>query len=358
MPRTDRTHTTGKPMTDGGSIDERASATDDDERPSADDERPHADDDERTGRVARRRSVLGAVALALVPVGLVAPVVVPLAVVGGLGPLVGVALAAIVGLGGSVALGPVVVDRWLGRLPDADLDDRPTAFIEDRVDDLASSVDVDAPAVRVVRGDAANVAVVDGFRGSRIVVSARLLSLPREERDAALRHALVRLRRREAAITTALLPAAVLVETLALLATLLVGRRNERTAADRRVNRIHGYEPDHDRIPGPIYAAAGVILWLPLLPVWIPFVVGDRLHVAEGRRAADVAVARAGREERDGLANAVAFARDAAGAADWLPLLDRLSFVTVVDEETGRVRGTTRQEARIRLARLRSKRTI
>jgi len=306
----------------------------------------------------RRRSILGLVAFAIVPGALLLPFMLPLAVLAGLGPVPGVFLALIVGPVVSAAIGPVLLARRIDRLPAADLDDRPSAFIEHRVDDLAATVGVDPPTVWIVRRNAANVAVADGHRGAHLVVSTRLLSLPQDDRDAALRHALVRLERREAAVTTALLPAAVVVETLALIATLLVGRRKDRGETDRRVNRIHGYEPERERIPGPVAALAGVLLWLVILPAWIPFVLADRLYVAEGRRAADAAVSRAGTTERAGLANAVSFARDAAGAADWPPLLDRLSLVPMADEATGRVRGTTRQESRIRLARLRSKRPV
>ncbi len=333
--------TSREPMTDGGVADETP-----------------VDDGARPKGTARRRSIPGILVLALVPVLLASTLVAPIVVLSDGGPFVGALAAVILGLGVSAALGPVLVERRIDRLPAADLDDRPRAFIEHRIDDLADAVGVDAPTVRIVRGSAANVAVADGYRGARIVVSTRLLSQPRDDRDAALRHALVRLRRREAAVTTALLPAAAFVETMALFATLLVGRRNERTAADRRVNRIHGYEPERERIPGPIYVVTGVVLWLLLIPIWIPVALGDRLHVAEGRRTADAAVARAGRTERAGLANAITFARDAAGAADWPPILDRLSLVSMADEETERVRGTTRQEGRLRLARLRSKRTL
>ncbi|WP_418281860.1 hypothetical protein [Halorubrum sp. DTA98] len=308
--------------------------------------------------MGRARASVGLAALAIVPVLIASVLVVPVGLLVGVGPVLTVLAAVVVGLGVSAAIGPVLVGRRIERLPDADLEDRPAAFIEDRVAALSADLGIDAPAVTVVRGDAANVAVTDGYRGARLVVSTRLLSLPAADRDAALRHALVRVRSRDAAVTTALLPAVVVVETLALLATLLVGRRNERTASDRRVNRIHGYEPERERIPAPAYTAAGVLLWLLLVPVWIPAVVGDRLYVAERRRAADASVARLGPDERTGLANAVEFARDAAGAADWPPLLDRLSLVSMADEETGRVRGTSRQETRVRLARLRSKRSL
>ncbi|WP_418286154.1 hypothetical protein [Halorubrum sp. DTA46] len=315
------------------------------------------------GRVGR---AVGAVALLAVPVVIVALPSVPLfALLGpvgldvfGPGAVGGFVAAAVLGVGGSALLGPILVDRRIDRLPEAGLEDRPADFVADRVATLADEVGVDAPSVIVVRADAANVAAVDGYRGSRLVVSTRLLSLPQDDRDAALRHALVRIRTKQAAVTTALIPALALVETLALAATLLVGRRDERTAADRRVNRIHGYEPERNRVPSWAYAVAGLVLWLIALPAWIPAAVGDRLYVAGGRRRADAAVARLGASERDGLGNAVAFASDAVGAADWPPLLDRLSFVSMADAETGRVRGTSRQEARVRLARLRSKRSL
>ena len=301
------------------------------------------------------RTAIGATGLVAVPIVLAAIPIVPIAWLLDVGIGIGFLVAATVGLLTSAALGPVLVDRRMRRLPDADLDERPAAFVEHRVDELADAIGVDVPEVTVIRADAANVAVTDGYRGSRLVVSTRLLSLPAADRDAALRHALVRLRRREALFTTALLPALVVVETVALLATLLVGRRSDRSPADRRVNRIHGYEPERERIPAPVYAAAGVLLWMVLLPAWAPAAVGDRLFVAGRRRAADAAVARAGEAERDGVANALAFAGEAAGAADWPPLLDRLSLVSMADDETGRVRGASRQEARVRLARLRSK---
>ncbi|WP_280587912.1 hypothetical protein [Halorubrum sp. Boch-26] len=328
--------------------------------------------DGRSGRVRLRRAA-GAVALATVPALLAAAPLVPAAALlgpaglgvldpvalGGLPPTVAAALAAVVlGPGGSALIGPFLVDRRIGRLPEAELDDRPAEFVAHRVTTLAGEVGVGVPSVTVVRADAANVAVADGYRGARLVVSTRLLSLPAADRDAALRHALVRLRTREAAVTTALLPALALVETVALLATLLVGRRADRTAADRRVNRIHGYEPEENRIPPWAYTVAGVLLWLLLLPAWIPAAVGDRLYVGGGRRDADAAVARLGSAERDGLGNAVAFAGEAAGATDWPPLLDRLSLASMADAETGRVRGTSRQEARLRLALLRSKRSL
>jgi len=314
----------------------------------------------------RIRRAVGALALFSVPVLLAAVPLVPVAAllgpsgldVAGPGAVGGLLAAIAAGLGGSALLGPIVVDRRIARLPEAEPDDRPADFVADRVATLADEVGVDAPRVTVVRADAANVAVADGHRGSRLVVSTRLLSLSKADRDAALRHALVRIRTREALVATALLPALGAVETVALLATLLVGRRGERTAADRRVNRIHGYEPERERIPSWAYAVAGVALWVLLLPAWIPVAVGDRLYVAGGRRDADGAVARVGTAERDGLGNAVAFASDAAGAADWSPLLDRLSLVSMADAETGRVRGASRQEARTRLARLRSKRAL
>lgn len=304
------------------------------------------------------RGVVGLLALAVVPVVVAAGPLVPLLAVLGPGPGVGVLAAVVVGLGGSALLGPVLVERRIDRLPRANLDEKPAAFLDDRISALADEVGVDAPDIRVVNADAANVAVTDGHRGATLVVSTRLLSLPEADRDAALRHALVRLHGRDAAVTTALLPATLLVETLGLLATLLVTRRDDRDETDRRVNRIHGYEPERNRIPWPVYTLAGVLLWVLLLPIWVPFVVGDRLYVAGSRRAADAAVARASPDDGEGLANAVEYAREAAGAGDWPPLLDRLSLVPMADEETRRVRGTSRQETRIRLARLRSKRRL
>ncbi len=301
------------------------------------------------------RTAVGGAGLVAVPVLLAGVPIIPIAWLLDIGIGLGLLTAVVAGPLISAIFGPVLVDRRVRRLHEAALDERPAAFVEYRVDELADEVGVDAPAVTVVRADAANVAVTDGYRGPRLVVSTRLLSLPAADRDAALRHALVRLRRREALFTTALLPALVVVETIALLATLLVGRRSDRSPADRRVNRIHGYEPERERIPAPVYAAAGILLWVCLVPVWLPAAAGDRLFVAGRRRAADAAVSRVGETEREGLANAVEFAGEAAGAADWPPILDRLSLVSMADDETGRVRGASRQEARVRLARLRSK---
>lgn len=306
----------------------------------------------------RPRAVVGVVALGSVAVLLSAVPLVPAALLLGFDPLAGVLAAAVVGVVGSALLGPALVDRRIGRLPDGDLDEEPAAALETRVESIAADVGVDAPAVRVVRSGATNVAVVDGYRGATLVMSTRLLSLPDDDVDAAVRHALIRIRGRDAAVTTALLPTMVLVETLALLATLLIRRREERSDADRRVNRIHGYEPERNRIPGPLYAVAGGLLWLVLLPVWLPCALGDSLYVGGSRRAADVAVARSGDGRRDGLGDAVEFTRDAAGAGDWPPLLDRLSLVPMADAETQRVRGTSPQETRIRLARLRSRRHL
>ena len=314
-----------------------------------------------TDWVAGARTAVGALALAAVPVVLAAVPLVPLVLLAGRGVGVGLLAATLVGLGGSAVLGPVLVDRRIEGVPVLDPDDGFDELdtpIEEAVARVAADVGVDAPDVTVVRADAANVAVADGYRGSRLVVSTRLGSLPSADRDAALRHALTRLRTREAAFTTAALPGLAAVETVALLATLLVDRRSERAPGDRTVNRIHGYEPARERIPGPVYTAAGLLLWLALLPAWIPAIVGDRLFVSGRRRVADAAVARTGTAEREGLGNAVEFAGDAAGAAEWPPLLDRLSLVSMADNETGRVRGTSRQEARIRLARLRSKRAL
>jgi len=224
---------------------------------------------------------------------------------------------------------------------------------------LADEVGVDAPKVTVVRADAANVAVADGHRGSRLVVSTRLLSLPEADRDAALR---TRARpapdsgsaRRDRAAPGARSgrdggasgdPAR------------RAPRRPDGGGPSRQSNP-RGYEPERDRIPSWAYAVVGVALWILLLPAWVPATVGDRLYVAGGRRDADGTVARVGTAEREGLGNAVAFASDAAGAADWPPLLDRLSLISMADAETGRVRGTSRQEARTRLARIRSKRAL
>ena len=237
-------------------------------------------------------------------------------------------------------------------------DDDRRSLAESRVAAIAAQLGVDRPTVTVVSADAANVAVTDGHRGSRLVVTTQLLSLPPSNRDAALRHAISRLQRREAAVTTAALPGLVAVETVALAATLVVSHEPDRRPADRRANRIHGYEPDRDRIPAPLYTAGGLLAWLVTLPVWLPAAVGDRLFVGGGRRDADAVVARTDDDARTGLASAISFTEEAPGAGDWPPLLDRLSVVSMGDATTERVRGTSRHETRCRLARLRSKQRL
>jgi hypothetical protein len=309
----------------------------------------------RTIQVTR---VLGALALVVVPSLFVGLLVVPFVVLTRVGPTLGVAVAVFGGVVAAGTLGPAVVDRRIASLPRVGSDDDRRSLAESRVAAIAAQLGVDRPTVTVVSADAANVAVTDGHRGSRLVVTTRLLSLPPSNRDAALRHAISRLQRREAAVTTAALPGLVAVETVALAATLVVSHEPDRRPADRRANRIHGYEPDRDRIPAPLYTAGGLLAWLVTLPVWLPAAVGDRLFVGGGRRDADAVVARTDDDARTGLASAISFTEEAPGASDWPPLLDRLSVVSMADATTERVRGTSRHETRCRLAQLRSKRSL
>jgi len=309
-------------------------------------------------RTAQLKRVFGAFTLAVVPSLFVGLLVMPLVVLTSVGPAAGTVVAALGGVVTAVALGPVIVDRRIASLPRVGADDDRRSLAESRVAAIAAQLRVSRPAVTVAAVDAANVAVIDGHRGSRLVVTTRLLSLPPSSRDAALRHAISRLQRREAAVTTAALPGLVAVETVALAATLLVSHEPDRRPADRRSNRIHGYEPDRDRIPAPLYTAGGLLAWLVTLPTWLPAAVGDRLFVGGGRRDADDIVARTNEDARTGLAAAISFTEEAPGASDWPPLFDRLSVVSMADATTERVRGTSRHETRCRLARLRSKRSL
>ena len=304
------------------------------------------------------RRAVGILALAVVPVLLVAITIAPVVVLAGVDAAAGVVVATLVGICTAGILGPVVVDRRVASLPRVDPDDDRRSLAESRVTAIAARLDVERPTVTVVNADAANVAVTDGYRGGRLVVTTRLLSLAPLERDAALQHAIARLRRHEAAVTTAALPGLVAVETVALAATLLVSHEPNRRPADRRVNRIHGYEPDRDRIPAPLYTAVGLLAWAVALPAWLPAAIGDRFFVGGGRRDADTVVARIDDNARTGLAATISFTESAPGAGDWPPLLDRLSVVSMADTTTERVRGTSRHETRCRLARLRSKRSL
>ena len=301
---------------------------------------------------------LGALALVAVPCLFAGLLIAPLVAFTRVGPVAGGVAATLGGVVTAVALGPVVVDRRVASLPRVGPNDDRRSLAESRVAAIAAQLGVDRPAVTVAAVDAVNVAVTDGHRGSRLVVTTRLLSLPPSSRDAAIRHAIARLQRREAAVTTAALPGLVAVETVALAAILLVSHEPDRRPTDRRVNRIHGYEPDRDRIPAPLYTAGGLLAWLVTLPVWLPAAVGDRLFVGGRRRDADAVVARSDDDARVGLAAAIRATEEAPGAGDWPPLLDRLSVVSMGDATTERVRGTSRHETRCRLARLRSKQRL
>ena len=304
----------------------------------------------------RVRTALGCVSLACVPTVFAAVVISPLAVVLGLEVNVFLALAGITGLVTAAFIGPRLVDRHIASLPHADSESDLSSLARTRVDVIATELGLERPAVTVIKANAANVALVTGRQGPRLVVTTRLLSGDPAIRDAALHHAVARMRTREAAFTTAMLPGLLAVEMAALVATLLVWRTPERRDTDRRVNRIHGYEPETKRVPRAVYRLCGLVLWLGLVPVWLPAAVGDRLFVAGRTRAADGEVAAAGR--RQGLAEALAFTNGATGASEWSPLLDRLSLVPMADATTARVRGTGRHETRQRLARLRSKRRL
>jgi len=156
---------------------------------------------------------LGALALVAVPCLFAGLLIAPLVAFTRVGPVAGGVAATLGGVVTAVALGPVVVDRRVASLPRVGPNDDRRSLAESRVAAIAAQLGVDRPAVTVAAVDAVNVAVTDGHRGSRLVVTTRLLSLPPSSRDAAIRHAIARLQRREAAVTTAALPGLVAVET-------------------------------------------------------------------------------------------------------------------------------------------------
>lgn len=267
-------------------------------------------------------------------------------------------IGVVVGIGGSSAVGPVLVRRSLRNLPDAD----EMEAIEDRIAERATARDLDPPEVQFVDVDAPTIAVVDGLSETTVVVPTRIEELEPDAREAVIEHALTRIETRNAALVTAVLAPALLVEAWTLLGLELARRREEPEEDDRLPQMLGAGDREEREVPWVAFAAAGVLLLVAVVPFWAVFAVGDRLLVGGARRRADDLVANdsgtggAGKAGRTGaLADALTFARDARGARDWPPTLDRLSLLGMADPVTQRVRGTSRLELRVRLARLRAR---
>ncbi|QHS15703.1 hypothetical protein GWK26_00270 [haloarchaeon 3A1-DGR] len=335
-----------------------------------------------------RAELLGAALLAVVPIALLGgPAVLVASIVtdGPMGTGLAVAAAAVVGLGGSYVLGPVIVDRAIDARSapigpasgggsasgdDTSTGDPAVDALVDRAADVADAARVDRPTVRVVDRRAMNVGVVATRAGTTLVVPTRLADLDDPAFDALVTNALLRGESGRARLATALLAPALVVEVLTLLGAELLSRRDGSDGADRGAEserpRMLGAGDRGDRsIPWAAYALGGGLLLVAIAPLWIPFAVGDRLLIGRGRSRTDAATARVGASGIHGtgsidaasLADALRDARDASGYRDWPPSLDRLSVVPMGDLVTRRVRGTSRQELRVRMARLRSKRS-
>ncbi|MGZ0746152.1 hypothetical protein, partial [Haloparvum sp. AD34] len=315
-------------------------------------------------------AVAAAGLLATIPVALVALPVAGLLRLAGTTPAgLGIAPVAlltgiVVGIGGSYAVGPVLVRRSLRNLPD----DAGFEAIEDRIVERSTARDLDPPEIRFVDVDAATIAVVDGLSERTVVVPTRIEELDDDAQAAVIEHALTRFETRNAALVTAVLAPALLVEAWTLLGLELARRREEPEEDDRLPQMLGAGDREEREVPWVVFAAAGVLLLVAVVPLWLVFAVGDRLLVGGGRRRADTLVANdsgAGKPSRGGgtgtvggtgaLADALTFARDARGARDWPPTLDRLSLLGMADPVTQRVRGTSRLELRVRLARLRAR---
>jgi hypothetical protein len=336
-----------------------------------------------------RAEFLGAALLAIVPIALLGgPAVLIAAFVtdGPMGTGMALAVAAVVGLGGSYVLGPVIVDRAIdarsasigsasgdgsASAEDSTATGDPTVeSLAERVADVADAARIDRPTVRVVDRRAMNVGVVATRTGTTLVVPTRLADLDDPAFDALVTNALLRGTSGRARLATALLAPALVVEVLTLLGAELLSRRDGADGTDRGEEpgrpRMLGAGDRGDRsVPWVAYALAGGLLLVAIAPLWVSFAIGDRLLIGRGRSRTDAATARVGASEIHGtgsidaasLADVLRNARDASGYRDWPPSLDRLSVVPMGDLVTRRVRGTSRQELRVRIARLRSKRS-
>lgn len=295
---------------------------------------------------------VGAGLLATIPVALLSVPIAGLLVVTGAAPAalgpgaLAVLVATVVGLGGSYALGPVLVRRSHRNLPAA----KPIEPLEALVTETAAARGLEPPQVRFVDADAATVAVLDSLAETTVILPTRIRELDEDAQAAVVGHALTRIETRNAALATALLAPALLVEAWTLLGMELAHRREEPEEDDRLPQMLGAGDREEREVPWVVFAAAGVLLLVTVAPLWTVFAAGDRLLVGGGRTRTDDAANGPG-----GLADALAFARDARGDRDWPPTLDRLSLVGMADPATKRVRGTSRTELRIRLGRLRAR---
>lgn len=289
---------------------------------------------------------VGALLLAAVPAALVAlPAAIAGALLAGSTASIGAVVGAAVGLLGGLVTGPLLARRTVRGLSVAE-DETLTAAVDAVAADL-SIPESDRPAVRVVDSRAATLAVVGALGSPTLVVSTRLREFDDAARDAAIAHALTRLRSRNALLVTLTLGAALLVELWALVGIELLRHRED---DEDEGPRMLGERDRRRGVPPTAYTAAGALLLLLAVPFWTAFALGDRLLVGAGRRRADAAVRALDRDE--GLVDALSFARDATGDRDWPPALDRLSLSPLSDPATRRARGTSRNETRIRLARI------
>jgi hypothetical protein len=266
--------------------------------------------------------------------------------------MVAVPVAAGVALIGSYAVGPALVDRAISEM--APVEANGAERLRERVSEAARSNGHPPPTVRVVRRSAVTLGVATTRTGTTLVVPSRLSELDDPAFEAMVLHALARADSRNARLTTALLPAALLVEAIRLLAS---GLLSHRPSGEDDRPLAFGDDGGGDRsIPWVVYALSGAVLLVAVTPWWLLLAVGDRLLVGRGRVAADRAVASRGRA--DELADALEYARDASGHREWAPEIDRLAVVPMGEIESRRIRGRGRGGLRVRIARLRSKRPV
>ncbi|MFA9518041.1 hypothetical protein ACERIT_12620 [Halopenitus sp. H-Gu1] len=319
--------------------------------PSADDG-PSAD----TGDVGGEREgpspreLIGAVLLAAIPATLVAVPALILSWFVDVSAAIVLPVSVIVGLVGSYAIGPTVVDRSISRMDP--INGNRSDHLRERVTDVARSNGITVPTVRVVQRSAVTVGVAATREKAMLVVPARLVELDDRTFEAMVLHALSRADSHNARLTTAFLPAMLLVEAVQLFGDTLVSHR---PSSDSDRPRAFGADKDGSRsVPWAAYALAGGTLLVAIAPWWLLLTAGDRLLVGGGRMSADRAVARLGRA--DALAEALEYGRDASGHRGWAFEIDRLAVVPMGEMASRRARGTSRGELRIRIARLRSKR--
>lgn len=306
-----------------------------------------------TGALVARtvRLALGSACFAAIPTSAAAAVVgisVPLGV-----PIDAPIGLAVIGLsvGTVVVIGTPLADQIASKLPT----DEPDDAMEERIDRLADELGVSTPEVRIVETGAPNVAVFGRrSRTSTLLVSDRLVDVADDASvDATLVAALARADH-DGPLTTAFLPATLLVETAVLLGFDLVRSRNEDGDDDSRAAFGERRGRDLSGITAVAGALGGALLLVAITPFWLLLVFGDRLLVGGGRREADRVAAATGRGSA--LADHLSDAPDVTGFADWPPALDRLSVIPLADGTIRSLRGTARGEARVREARLRTSR--